>query len=118
MPRARDLLDTQARFAAIFMPPSFPPAGALWTAMSHLHVSALFLNNYGVHELGSRMRLLAFNWDWTGMAAPIAGCGCITVNGQLCAWTRWTGAGLDRVDDLVAFALGGRVYDFEQIARA
>ena len=55
--------------------------------------------------------------DWTGMCAPIAGCGCITVNDQLCAWTRWTPAGLDKVDDLAAPALGACVYEFEQIAR-
>ena len=69
----------------------------------------------GTHEMAFKSKLTGFCWDWVGMCAPIAGCGCITVNGQLCAWTRWTPAGLDRIDDLVRPVLGERVYDVEQL---
>ena len=117
VPRARDMLDTDKRYAGIFMPRGFPPTGALWTGMSHLHIDSLFMNNYGTHCMSFKAKLTAFAWDWTNMCAPIAGCGCITVNDQLCAWTRWTPAGLDKVDDLATPALGARVYEIMQIAR-
>ena len=46
LPRARDILDVEKRYAGVFMPPGYPAGGALWTALSHLHVYAIFLNNY------------------------------------------------------------------------
>ena len=118
VPRARDIVDTETRYANIFMPPGYPPGGSIWTGMSHLHVNSIFMNNYGTHEMSFKARMLAFSWDWTGMCAPAAGCGCITVNGQLCAWTRWTEAGLDRVDDIIRPVLGELVFDFDQIERS
>ena len=97
------------------MPAGLPPSGREWKMMNSLHVRILFYNNYGRHELRTAAKPRAFLWDWIGMAAPIAGCGCITVNGQFMAWTRWTRGGLDAAEDILGPVLGERIGELEQM---
>ena len=45
--------------------------------MNHVHVRVSFWNNYGVHKVNVKSKPRAFLWDWIGVAAPIAGTGCV-----------------------------------------
>ena len=60
----------------------------------------------GRHFTTCKSRALSWVWDWTGVAAPIAGLGTITIDGELLAWARWTPAGLAAGRDLVDGVLG------------
>jgi hypothetical protein len=113
---AAELTDFEARKAAAFVPLGLPPTGAAWKMMNSLHIRVLFTNNYGRHSLRTAARPTAFLWDWVGMAAPIAGVGCIQINGQFMAWTRWTRAGLDAAEDILAPVLGARIGELQQMA--
>ena len=66
-------------------------------------------NNYGRHAVHTQGKVMAFTWDWMGMSAPVAAAGCITVNGALLVWTRWTEAGLRDNEDLLRPVLGAPV---------
>jgi len=52
------------------------------------------------------------------MAAPVAGAGCISINGELFVWTRWTRAGLDAAADLFDPVLGKPVAELSQLRAA
>ena len=137
VPSARDLTSIEARMAGAFVPVGLPPTGRAWKMMNSLHVRLLFMNNYGRHDIHTTAKPRAFIWDWVGMAGvrkrgeeaagrvlspnalrpqPIAGCGCITINGEFMAWTRWTRAGLDTADDILAPVLGERIGELDQMA--
>ena len=100
-------LNMETRYRNIFIPPGPPPSGQLWTSMNYLHAKVLFVNNYGIHDVHTKARATAFLWDWIGVAAHVAGTGCITVNGQFLVWARGTTAGLEKGQDLYQAALGG-----------
>lgn len=110
VPNSRDLLNIETRYRHIFIPPGFPPSGQTWTSMNYLHAKVLFVNNYGIHDVHTKARATAFLWDWIGVAAHVAGTGCITVNGQFLVWARGTPAGLEKGQDLFQAALGGPPY--------
>ena len=65
----------------------------------------------------SRPQATAFLWDWTGLAAPIAGAGSTCINGEYLAWVRWTEAGLDAATDILEPVLGKPVGEVEQLRR-
>lgn len=74
--------------------------------MNVLHASVIFVNNYGRHDHSFKAAPTQFLWDWQGLAAHVAGAGCITINGVYMAWSRWTPLGNDVVAPLFERALG------------
>ena len=82
--------------------------------MNHLHVAACFWNNYGRHMMAFNSKPTAFLWDWVGMSAPVAGAGCISINGELLAWTRWTEAGLQAAERVFEPVLGAPIAQMDQ----
>ena len=83
--------------------------------MNVMHVRVLFSNNYGRHSHSFKARPTQFLWDWLDMAAPVAGAGCITINGVFMAWARWTPAGLAMAEESLAKALGQPVGRYTQL---
>lgn len=116
VPHAKDLLDIDARYRGIFAPVGKPQGGGLWTLMNALHVRLVFVNNYGRHQHTFKATPTQFLWDWVGMAAPVAGAGCITINGAFLAWTRWTPAGQERGKKIQEEALGKPVGVYSQLS--
>ncbi len=123
------------------MPPGPVPVGLPWEMISHIVVKrsawvrersrlgtagvkipsrsaaypSLAQNNYGRHTHSFRAKVLAWTWDWIGMAAPIAGINMITINGRFFSSIRWTKAGLESVEDLLQAAdLGDRIVEIKQ----
>ena len=74
------------------------------------------MNNYGRHAVQTAAKATAYVWDWCGLAAPIAGVGMISINGDFLAWSRWTAAGLAAADDLLRPVLGDPVYELAQLS--
>jgi len=97
------------------MPATQPPNGIKWLVLNHLHISVIFVNNYGRHSHTFKAQPTGFLWDWLGMAAPFPGTGCITVNGMFLAWTRSTRADLDASADILEQALGAAMEEHEQM---
>jgi hypothetical protein len=104
--RADDLRSIEKRYNGIFIPASPPPGGNVWRILNYIHTRVLLFNNYGQHFVQTNAIPLAFTWDWVGLAAPVAGLGCITINDQFLVWARWTEAGLRGGDDLLQPVLG------------
>ena len=114
--RAEDLMHIDRRYAGALGPPGAPPTGLPWLLFNHLHVTTILVNNYGRHSHSFRAKPTAFLWDWLGVAAPVAGAGCISVNGIFLAWTRSTRADLDATADIFEQALGAAREEHEQMA--
>jgi hypothetical protein len=117
VPRAAMLLDIGARISHSIVAPDFPPAGEPWRVINYMHADTVFVNNYGRHTHSFLSIPRAFVWDWTNMAASIAGVGCISVNGVFLAWTRWTPAGQTAHSELFEAALGAPIAEVEQMRR-
>lgn len=144
VPRAVDMNSMERRYAGVLLPPAPPPMGAAWLIANHVHIPgalqhatsrmrqarridanphalsmpppALFVNNYGRHDHTFKAAATAFLWDWAGMAAPIAGFGCVAVNGTFMAWVRGTPADMAGCKAVFAAALGDAVSEHDQIA--
>jgi hypothetical protein len=84
--------------------------------MNALHVKVLFINNYGRNTHTFKARPTEFLWDWVGMSAPVAGAGCISVNGHFLAWSRWTPVGQEQEADIQEGALGKPKGVYEQMS--
>ena len=84
--------------------------------MNALHSRVIFINNYGRHAHSFKAVPTEFLWDWTGLSAPIAGAGCITINGVFLAWDRWTPHGSAKVAaPIFVKALGPAVGTYPQL---
>jgi hypothetical protein len=105
----------ETRLRGAFAPPGHPPAGGAWFLMNAVHVGLIFINNYGRHTHTFKARPTAFLWDWLGLAAPVPGAGCITVNGVTMAWQRSTPADVGASADIFEGALGKPTAEFEQL---
>ena len=114
-----EVLDIKARYAGVLGPPGPPPAGAPWALLNHVHVEQIFLNNYGRHSHPGLPagRFTGFLWDWIGLAAPVCGIGCVTINDTFLAWRRSTAADLDTSEALFAASLGRPTEELTQLVR-
>ena len=92
--RSEDLVSIEKRYDGIYVPIAQPPSTEAWIVANYVHVKYMFFNNYGRHTMKSNAIATAFTWDWLGMASPICGVGCITINDKLLVWTRWTESGI------------------------
>ena len=119
VPNPADVMDTEARYAGALLPPGPPPTGAPWVLLNHIHAEHIFINNYGRHSHPGLPagRATGFLWDWIGLAAPICGIGCVTVNDAFLAWRRGTAADLDTSEALFAASLGKPVQETTQLVR-
>ena len=50
VPRAEDLMRIERRYAGALVPATQPPNGIKWLVLNHLHISVIFVNNYGRHS--------------------------------------------------------------------
>jgi hypothetical protein len=114
-----EVMATEARYAGALVPPGPPPSGAPWALLNHVHVEHIFLNNYGRHSHPSLPagRFTGFLWDWVGLAAPICGIGCVTINDTFLAWRRGTAADLDSSEALFAASVGLPTQETTQLVR-
>ena len=76
------------RYAGAFAPPGAAPPPPLWRLNNPWLAKLIFINNYGVHKHNFKATPVAYVWDWLELAAPIAGAGCITINGVFMCWVR------------------------------
>lgn len=106
VPCAADLADIDKRYAGALAPKGPPPCGPAWLVLNHVHAPLIFVNNYGRHSATFRAVPTAFCWDWLGLAAPIAGIGCVTVNGAFLGWVRSTRDDIDACGALMEAAMG------------
>lgn len=113
---AGDTADMGARRRGIFMPPGAPPPPPAWHLMNRIMAGAIFVNNYGRHTHTFAAAPTGFLWEWLHMAATVAGTGCITVNGRLLAWARWTPAGMRAARPALEAALGPAAAELTQVA--
>jgi hypothetical protein len=102
------------RYSCIFIPPGGVPTGKMWTTMNITHSERLFLNNYGSHSTTFKAILKVWQWDWLNVAACCSGAGCININGQFAAWTRWTPVGIEQQRKNLTDALGEPVCTMRQ----
>lgn len=108
------LLSTFERYKGAFTPPGPFPFGPIWDMLNLVHTTVLFTNNYGRHCQSFQSIPKAFSWDWLGMMAPVPGCGIISINGTLLAWTRWTKAGIADSDGIFEEVLGPAITEWTQ----
>ena len=104
--RSEDLTSIEKRYSGIYAPISPPPLDNGWIVANYIHINYMFFNNYGRHEIKSKAIATAFTWDWLGMAAPICGVGCISINDKLLVWTRWTESGIQIAAEIFSPELG------------
>lgn len=112
--KAEQLLSVSERYKGAFIPPGPFPFGPVWDTLNVVHTTVLFTNNYGRHTHSFQSIPKAFSWDWLGLMAPVPGCGVISINGVLLAWTRWTKAGIADSDGIFEEVLGPAIMEWKQ----
>jgi hypothetical protein len=93
--RVQDITSLSARYRGAFVPPGAGPPPFLWELENPRLSRQIFVNNYGRHQHHFQAKPVAYVWDWLEMAAPLKGCGCITINGVFLCWNRGMPSALD-----------------------